>query len=57
MTSKPIKKPKALQTTFVLKNDKEKGYIYPLSNGTFLSFQSKEFPTNQNQNTNQLLLF
>lgn len=52
---------KALTPTMVMKTEKNKNYVYPLSNGTFLEFESKEFPSGnmvqQKGNPNQLTFF
>ena len=40
------KKSKHEICTMVLKFDKEKLYVYELSNGTFLYFETKQFPIN-----------
>ncbi|WP_281638422.1 hypothetical protein [Flavobacterium marginilacus] len=52
---------KALTPSMVIKTEKEKNYMYKLSNGTYLEFESKEFPTGnkvqQKGNPNQMTLF
>lgn len=52
---------KAFTPTMIMKSEKEKNYIYTLSNGTTLEFESKEFPNQktiqQKGNPNQITLF
>lgn len=54
MTKKTVKN-KGRFSSMVQKSDKENKFIYKLSNGSFLEFESKVFPTISNPN--QLTLF
>jgi len=59
-TTKPKRQNKGLIPSMVHKTDKEKGYIYHLSNGDFLYFENKIFPTDKlekKSNPAQLNLF